>query len=227
MGGGLEGTKSLVCAVLPAQLFWETVRRTRLLLSVYESQEESLSGGPLLFPSTRRGPLSPLADTRSWRCPRHSSGQEERIFCKLLAWFLLMPISVPASLELRGQQASVILVARGSGLEMFRMWDGSQRESEAGTVSLDGKEMGVHRGSWGPADARAGWSRARQRGRGEEATPRTASPPPRPDLTVSWLWLGKLVLERGGEGGEWALIFLGLWETLGRVLLGAPLSRAI
>lgn len=84
-------------------------------------------------------PLPPPADTRSWLCPRHGSGQEEKIFCELLAWFLLMPISVPASLELWGQQASVILVARGSGLEMLRMWDGSQRESEAGTGSLNGE----------------------------------------------------------------------------------------
>lgn len=81
----------------------------------------------------------------------------------------------------------MILVARSSGLEMFRMWDGSQRESEAGTVSLDGKEMRFRRGSWGPAAARTGWSGARQRGRGKEVTLRTASPPPRPNLTVSLL----------------------------------------
>lgn len=84
-------------------------------------------GCPSFSPSTQRGSLHPLADTRSWICPRHGCGQEERIFCELLAWFLLMPISVPASLELRGQQASVILVVRGSGLERLRVWDRAER----------------------------------------------------------------------------------------------------
>lgn len=38
-------------------------------------------------------------------------------------------------------------MVRGSGLERLRVWDRSQRESEAGTVSLNGEEMGFHRGS--------------------------------------------------------------------------------
>ena len=79
-----------------------------------------------LFPFPQRGPLLPGADTRSRLCPRHGSGQEERIFCELVAWSLLIAISVPPCLVLRGRQASVILPARGSGLEMLRMREGSQ-----------------------------------------------------------------------------------------------------
>lgn len=87
-----------------------------------------------------------------------------------------MPISVPPCLELQGQQAFGILVARGFGLEMLRMWDRSQSLREG--LSLNGKEMGFHRNSWGPAATRAGWSGARQTG--EKVTSRTAPTPPPP-----------------------------------------------
>lgn len=98
------------------------------LLSVCEHQQESPSGAlpSLCLPSSKGSPPPMSRHTRSWLCPRHDSGQEERIFCELLAWSLLMPISVPPCLELQGQQASVILVAKGFGLEILRMWDRSQ-----------------------------------------------------------------------------------------------------
>lgn len=44
---------------------------------------------------------------------------------------------------------------------------------------------------------------------------------------MSWLGNRGLVVERGGEGREWALTFLGLCSTLGQILLGAWLSRVV
>lgn len=74
---------------------------------------------PLLPPSssTPPSPYQQTPEASRLAAPQAGSGQEEGIFCELQAWSLLMPISVSACLELQGQQASVILVARSSGLE--------------------------------------------------------------------------------------------------------------
>lgn len=92
-------------------------------------------GHPALAALHPQGPPPPTSrhhKPAGWLRPRHGSALEEGIFCELWACSLLMPISGSARLELRGQQASVILMARGSGLEMLRMWDESQRVREEG-----------------------------------------------------------------------------------------------
>lgn len=81
-----------------------------------------------LFPSSKSpSPYQQTPEASRLAAPQAGSGQEVGIFCELQAWSLLTPISVSACLELQGQQASVILVAQGSGLETLPMWDESQR----------------------------------------------------------------------------------------------------
>lgn len=97
------------------------------------------------------------------------------------------------------------------------------REPEGETVSLNGEGLRFHRGSWGPAAVRARRSGARLRGSREKGISRTTSLSPSADLAMTWE-TGSL--ERRG-GGECTLTFLGLWETLGRALPGAWLSRVM
>lgn len=102
---------------------------------------------PFLLKAPSRYQRTPEASRLA--APQAGCGQEVGIFCELQAWSLLTPISVSACLELQGQQASVILVARGSGLETLPMWDESQ-SPRGGTLSLKGEEMGFQRSSMGP-----------------------------------------------------------------------------
>lgn len=128
---------------------------------------------PLLPPSSSKPP-SPYQQTPEasrLAAPQAGSGQEEGIFCELQAWSLLMPISVSACLELQGQQASVILVARSSGLETLPDVGRKSESPRGGTWSLKGEEMGFHRSSTGPCSLKstAPWGQEKRAERKQQA----------------------------------------------------------
>lgn len=80
---------------------------------------------------------------------------------------------------------------------------GRKSESEGETVSLNGEEMGFHRGVWGPAaTAEQGPDREPEERRRQLGQPRPS--PTGPD--GGW----RLFLRTGGEGSLWALMSLGL-----------------
>lgn len=132
-----------------------------------------------LLPSSSSMPPSPYQQTPEasrLAAPQAGSGQEEGIFCELQAWSLLMPISVSACLELQGQQASVILVARSSGLETLPDVGRKSESPRGGTWSLKGEEMGFHRSSTGPAASRAQLPGARKEEQRESSRPASSCP---------------------------------------------------
>lgn len=162
------------------------------------------------LPTRSPSPTSRHQKPAGWLCPRHGSGQEKGIFCELWAWSLLMPISVSACLELQGQQASVILVAKGSGLETLRMWDKSQSQ-RGGILSLNGEEMGFHSSSMGPCslEGRAFWGLDKEEEERKQNPGLSLTTPAHCTVSQAADWGAGSREKR--EGGEWALSLLGFY----------------